>query len=312
MHGPRAWTRLVLALAGASVTACGAGDPPRVVVTRVPAVDAQPADVEQARFDVANAGDHELLLDRAIPACGCRILAPLPAALQSGATAALIVRCRPLGAAHASRALHLWSSDPASPDTTVRVEVDDGPAAEPAALYFGYVAVGTEATREVVLPAGAAPGSPPPADAAFTFAPLAPRPDGRAALRVRFAPRHAGPAMKALDLGPAVQRLLATGVGHGSVLAFPAAVQLRSTGSGAVPVVTIKAVGDAPIEAPRVEYPENLAGELRTVTPGRQFRLALRARGPVSAGAAIRIHTGPADAPVLVVPVDAPGPGAAS
>jgi hypothetical protein len=118
--------------------------------------------------------------------------------------------------------------------------------------------------------------------------------------------------MTALDLGPAIARLLVTGVGHGGVLAFPAAVHIRSTGSGALPAITIKGIGDVPIDAPRVEYPEGLSGELRTVAPGRQFRLVLRTRGPVGVGAAIRIHAGAPGEPVLVVPVDAARPGKAS
>jgi hypothetical protein len=304
--------RLVPAALGALAIACGAGDPPRLEVTALPRAESASSGVVQAGFQIANVGGRELALDGAAPACGCRIVSPLPAALQPGATTSLAVRCRALGAEQASRAMHLWSSDPASPDTVIHVDVGPVAATEPPALYFGYVAIGAVATRDVVLPPGTgATAAPPPADAAFTFETIAARPDGRAAVRVRYTPRNAGPAMTALDLGADVSRLLVTGVGHGSVVAFPSALRLPSTGSGALPAITIKAIGEAPIDPPRIEYPPGLAGELRTVTTGRQFRLAVRARGPLAAGDAIRIHTPDAASPVLVIPVDAAGPAAA-
>ena len=66
-------------------------------------------------------------------------------------------------------------------------------------------------------------------------------------------------------------------------------------------------LGADPLEITRVEYPPGLAGELRTITPGRQLRLALHTRGRAaddSQGAAvIRLHTSSSEEPVLSIPV---------
>jgi hypothetical protein len=150
-----------------------------------------------------------------------------------------------------------------------------------------------------------------PADPAITVESLPPRADGRHAYRVRFTPRAAGPLHTALDLGPERGTVAVSGVGFRSVLAFPAEVTLpnAATANGP-PAIALKNLAEEPLEITRVDYPPGLTGDLQGLAPGREFRLALRARGPGGprgeggqGGAAIRLHTSAPDEPVVIIPV---------
>ena len=296
---PRRAALVVLALAAA----CGGGAPPRL---EVGASTVAPDDrhVVAVRVDLRNAGDRALLLDGVVPACGCTTVAPLPNELAPAATTSLALACRaPRAAGRVVRATRVRSSDPASPDTAVPVALDGvATAADPPALYFGYVAVGDSVTRDVVLASAVAPAVLPPAPAGFAIEPLPPRADGATGLRMRFTPSAPGVTRARLDFGPN-GTLAATGVGYRDVLAFPAELVLpAATGARSLGGVTLMGLGVDPLEITRVEYPPGLAGELRTVVPGRQFRLVLRTRGG-DAGGAIRLHTDSSDEPTVTIPI---------
>jgi hypothetical protein len=281
------------------------------------AVRARGGELVRARWELRNGGGRPLVLHGVVPDCGCRLGESLSDALERGESAALVVLCRaPHGGGEAVREMRLLSSDPERPETPLRVAITvAAPAAEPPALHLGYVPVGGSAERELVVEAeGAAPGSCHPAVS------VEPRPgsrsDGRRAFRVRFAPRESGVLRTALDLGAEAGAVPVSGVGFKTVAAYPAEVRAPDL----APVV-VKALGEAAVELVRVEYPPGIAGEARTVVPGRQFRLALRldprraagTRGvPAGEDRAIRIHTTDPDEPVLVVPVLGPGAGPAA
>jgi hypothetical protein len=156
-----------------------------------------------------------------------------------------------------------------------------------------------------------------PAEAGLTIEPMPVRADGALGVRVRFAPRVAGVVRADLDLGPAGGMLPVTAIGYESVLAFPAEVRLSSaTGAAGLPVITLVGLGAEPLAITEVDYPPGLAGELRTVIPGQQFRLALRGRLHADAAgfgvAAIRLRRDAGGAPLLTIPVvRAPADGAA-
>jgi hypothetical protein len=166
----------------------------------------------------------------------------------------------------------------------------------------------------VPLALGDLPAAPPD----FALESLPDRPDGTHAVRVRFTPHAAGVVRTVLDLGAAGGTLPATAVAYAGVMAFPAEVrQQRPTGAAGLPTVTVVVRGAEPITIGRIDYPAGIAGDLRTVVSGKQFRLLLRGRAPASAGEqAIRFHRDGASEPFLVVPVvdlapgDAPRPRA--
>ena len=283
-----------------------------------------------ARYEIRNRGGGALVLHGLTLACGCRLAAPLPEAVAAGESTAVTLLCRaPLAAGDAVRELRLLSSDPAQPETRLRLAMSvAGAGAEPPALYFGYVPVGGVAVRELTLPAsgrgqaggngrqiesGAAGGAtagpsslaPVAVDPAISLEPRPLRADGARVYRVRFAPRAAGPFRTVLDLGPGAGKVPVSGVGFRRVLAFPAEVTLPSAlTAGGPPPIALKSVGEGPLEITRVELPPGLAGELYAVRPGHEFRLALRALAPngVAAGA-IRLHTNAPEEPLVTIPV---------
>lgn len=301
--------RARVALGGlALLAACGGGTPARLEVTpsTVAAERSSNASIE-ARYQLRNGGDRPLLLDGVVPACGCRATARLPPALAPGATTSLVLGCRPSPAdRRVVRDVHLRTSDPASPDVTVPLALQGVPAAaEPAAVYLGYVPLGGSATRDVVVKSAVAPAalsSPPPG---FTIEALPARGDAPPGVRIRFAPSGPGVTRAVLDLGPA-GTVTAVGIGYREVLAFPAELDLpAATGAVGLGGVTVMGLGADPLEITRVEYPPGLSGELRTVVPGRQFRLLLRSRGLAggTASAAIRLHTDSSEEPVVIIPI---------
>jgi len=301
-------SRLLAALALALCAACDGGDPPRLVVSTAPATSvAAAAPIVTTRVQLQNLGGRALLLDGLVPACGCASTAGMPARLDPGARAFVDVACRlpPTGSA-TFRELRLRSSDPAAPDQALRVSL---PAAkigpDPATLYFGYVAIGSSAIRDVALPDAVAIDGLPTPGPVFNYEPVPPRlAAGRSGLRVRFAPRGPGVVRATLDLGPA-GTIDAIGVGYANVLAYPAEVRVPSPAhAGNLPAITLIGIGTEPLDVTRIDYPAGLGGELRTVVPGHQFRLVLRARGGgTTAGDAIRLRTGDVEEPVVSIPV---------
>jgi hypothetical protein len=296
------------------LAACG-GEAPRLEVTTLavePAADRHAGvPLLDATYQLRNVGGRSLLLDGVVPPCGCTTVSGLPSALAPDTVTTLALSCRPPRASgRVVRDLHLRSSDPASPDLTVPLTLAGvAAAADPAALYLGYVPVGGSATRDVVLASAVAPESLPPPPAGFALEAMPPRADAAAVLRIRFAPIVPGVVRASLDLGPG-GTIAAAGVGYGDVVAFPAELVLpASTGATALAGVTVMGLGVDALQITRVEYPPGLAGELRTVVPGRQFRLVVRSRDVSGGGAddgsvaAIRIRTDSSAEPVVTIPI---------
>lgn len=288
------------------VAACGAPPPARLEIGSV-TVDPPGRDsAAVARVELRNGGGRDLLLHAARLACGCRLAAALPDVLAPGATTALVVRCR--GEARApERDVRLLSSDPDRPDVAVSLgrPALAVPAVEPPSLYFGYVAVGRSATRDVTLPPGPEGEPRVAADPPLAVEQRPPRADGAHVVRVRFSPVTAGVFRGALALGERGEVVPVSGVGHGNLLPFPAEVTVPSevTANGA-PAIVLKAVGAEPLEIAALELPDGLTGEVQTTIPGREFRITLRARGGrVTAPAAIRVRTTAPDEPVVTIPV---------
>jgi hypothetical protein len=310
--------RLVVALMMLA-SACGRSDPPRLTLSPLLASGTASASssVVDACFQLRNVGGRVLALDGVVSACGCVATSHLPETLAPGASSRLDVRCRlprTIGDV-VVRELRLRSSDPSNPETAIRVTLAgarEGP--DPSALYFGYVPVGESVTRDVVLPMAVAAGSlTPPTEAGLTIEPMPVHADGAHGVRVRFAPRVVGVVRADIDLGPVGGVLPVIAVGYGRVLAFPAEVRLPS--AAGLPAITLVGLGDEPLAITQVDYPPGLAGELRTVIPGQQFRLALRGRLLADAAgvgsAAIRLRGDAAGEPLLTIPVTrAPSGGA--
>lgn len=296
--------RLVVALM-ALMVACGRSDPPRLEVSPLPA--SARASAVDLRYQLRNVGGRTLTLEGLAPACGCAPISRLPEMLAPGAASVLEVQCRPPGAGRdVVRKLRLRSSDPSNPETALRIPlVGRGAGPEPAALYFGYVSVGESAVRDVVLPVAVAVGGLTlPAQSALGVEPLPVRADGASGVRVRFTPRVPGVMRATIDLGSAAGVLPVVAVGYDGVLAFPAEIRLaRATGAAGLPVITVIGLGDEPLAITHVDYPPGLAGELRTVIPGRQFRLVLRGRADAVGAAAIRLRRDPASAAFLTIPI---------
>jgi len=286
----------------ALVMACGRSDPPKLEVRALPAVAA--ANGNAARFQLKNVGGQTLTFDGVVPACGCTGVSSLADTLAPGAATPLDVRCDPpREPGTIIRELRVRSNDPTGPETPLRVTLA-GPAAgpQPAALYFGYVAVGESEMRDVVLPLGSGPVAPPPRPD-LAVEPLPVRPDGAVGIRLRFTPRAAGIVRTSLDLGPNGGALPVTAIGYDRLMAFPPEVRLpRPTGASGLPSITLVGRGAAPLAIADVDYPSGVSGELRTIVPGKQFRLVLRGRPATTANAAIRI-LGAAGDELLVIPV---------
>jgi hypothetical protein len=90
-------------------------------------------------------------------------------------------------------------------------------------------------------------------------------------------------------------------------------------------MIALKSSAESPLEITRIAYPEGFTGELRTITPGHEFALTLRARsehrattGATAGSDAVVLYTTDGDEPVLTIPVwegdsaTAAGHGAAS
>jgi hypothetical protein len=284
--------------------ACGGGGPPRLDASALPAA-APVAGVTELQVRLRNVGGRTLALDGVGRVCGCAAANELPAALAPGASALLRLRCRaPRTAGAARRDVALRTSDPQQP-TTVLSEALPGSGPGPAPVYFGYVAVGAAAVRDVVLPGAVALDAlPPPAEPALALEALPSRPAGATGVRVRFTPARAGVVRATLDLGTAGGALPIVAVGYDGVLATPPEVRASSP-RGALPAVTVVNTRASPLAIARVEYPPGIEGELRTIVPGRQLRLVLRGRAAAepSGAAAVRLLGADGVTPVLTIPV---------
>lgn len=277
---------------------CWRDDPPRLKVSALPAAAAI-AGATEVRVQLRNVGGRTLALDGLGRVCGCAPTAGLPATLAPGATAMLDLHCRaPRTSAATERELVVRTSDPSKPAVAIPLALP-GVGTGPASLYFGYVAVGTSAVRDVVLssPAPSARST----DPSLAVEPLPPRPDGAAGVRVRFTPARAGVVRATLDLGPTEGALPVVAVGHGDAIAVPAEVRLPAAG-GALPSLTVYGVGSTPLAITGAELPGGMQGELRTIVPGRQLRLVLR-RVPGAALAGGTIHLRGADGTTLVLAI---------
>ncbi|MCC6763192.1 MAG: hypothetical protein IT293_00885 [Deltaproteobacteria bacterium] len=299
--------RALAAAVAAGAIGCAGGEAARLAVTPLPPETV--GDVARVSFELRNEGGRPLALDRVLPACGCGGRLRLPPELAPGATTRLDVECRgPRIAGDDARELRLRTSDPRSPETLLRVELGRAPAGLPP-VYLGYVAVGATLVRDVSVPLAAGDVAP-RSGGEVAVEPQPPAGDGTRLARLRFTPRAAGVVRTTVDLGSA-GRLPLTAIAYERVMAFPAEVRVpRPTGAPGMPSVTLVATGAAPLAIARVEYPSGVAGELRTVVPGRQYRLVLQARGALpTRDAAIRVLAeGTAD-PVLVIPFVDAAPG---
>jgi hypothetical protein len=270
-----------------------------------------------ARVAIANGGERELVVHAVTTDCGCRLVSPVPEALASGERVTVVVRCRATVGGPRRRELHVLSSDPDEPRAVRRFALPDTArvAADPAALYFGYVAVGASAARELMLSAsdgkGGDDGVTPPvaSDPEVTIEARPAQSDGRRGYRVRFAPQVPGPFHGSIDLGPRRGTVPVSGVGFRSVLAFPAEITLPTeVTAGTAPVIALKSVGIAPLTITRVELPPGMTGDVQTTAPGREFRLVIHARDAVDiSGPPIRLHTNDPDEPVVTIPLRSGG-----
>ena len=305
------------------VVGCRPSAPAKVEVSRislhpadapagnVPADASAPARVAAgsrvvADFTVRNAGGSDLIVHGVVRDCGCELTSPVPEALAPGHSAEIGVACRaPLAEGTTVRELHLVSDDPESPSVALQVPMTTaGTRASPAAVYFGYVAVGGSASRDVTAGpsnGGGAEASAPKASSDVIA--VERKPDNRTYV-LRFTPNATGPIHVDVDLGAGVH-VAASGVGFRSVLAYPAEVRLPSaTTASGPPPIAIKGVGEEPLEIMRVDFPPGLAGDLQAVTPGHEYRLSLRRRdAALGADAAIRLHTTSPSDRDLTIPV---------
>lgn len=298
-----------LAILAALAAGCGGNETPRLKATALPA-SAPLAGATDLRVQLRNIGGRTLALDGVGRICDCTATNDLPAVLAPGASAMLDLRCRaPRSATAVTREIVLRTSDPHEPATVLSAPLPGiGPGAVPAAVYLGYVTVGGTAMRDVVLPSAVAIESlPRPTDGALTLEPMPSRADGARGVRVRFAPTRAGVVRASLDLGPGVGPLPVVAVGYDVVIATPPEVRIPTAGNGALPAITVVVTGDAPLTIGRVEYPDGIQGELRTVVPGKQARLVIRARASAARNGAIRILGADGATPILTIPVRAAG-----
>jgi hypothetical protein len=292
----------VVAALLAVVAACTRSEPARLEVRAL--TKSNGADDVTARFQLKNVGGQPLTLDGVVPACGCVPASPLADALAPGVTQALDVRCTaPRSAGTVVRELRLRSSDPSHPETGIPVTLEGGGVGpEPAALYFGYVAVGASETRDVVLPAGTT--VPPPARPDLTVEPLPARQDGAHGVRVRFSPRAPGIVRAGVPLGANGGTLPIAAVAYDRVIAFPSELRVpRPSGAAGLPSIALVGRGPTPLAIADVDYPSGLTGELRTIVPGQQYRLVLKGRPTITTDAAIRVR-GARGEELLAIPVE--------
>ncbi len=286
-------------------TGCDGGAPPRLELGTVATERAAgPAGGELARVEVANVGGRVLVLDGIRVDCGCRLVSALPETLARGERTAIVVQCRRATSTDGSHEIRIASNDPQRAEAVARFAAPRGEhhAFEPSALYFGYVPVGGSATREIALAADATTaGAPIAREAELQVETRPPHADGRHVVRVRFTPHAAGPfhGTLTLDGRPAIA---VSGVGYRGVLAFPAELTLPSEVSpGAPPAIALKYVGPAALEIGAIETPPGVTAELQTTTPGREFRLVVRAHGPLAPDAALRLRTSDAEEPLVTI-----------
>lgn len=305
-------SRRAVATALVAIAACSMRSPARLelgdVATELAAGNARGA---LARVEIRNGGAQALLLHGVRLDCGCRLASPLPDMLAGGERATLVVRCHgDHGASAASHELRVSSNDGEHPETSVRFTLprSEGVALEPAALYFGYVALGASASREVALPPtsdSGANGALVAGDPELQIEERPPRAEGRRVVRIRFTPRQAGPFHGALAFGGRAGALPLSGVGYRTLLAFPAELTVPSElTAGASLAIALKNIGPSAVDVTMLEAPPGLGAELQTTTAGREFRLVLRTRGRVdAAGGVIRLRTSDESEPVLTIPV---------
>lgn len=306
---PRAERQAVLVLLLVLAGACGGDATPHLKATALPA-GAPVAGATELRVQLRNIGGRTLALDGVGRVCGCAATNGLPAVLAPGASAMLDLRClAPRTTTAATREIVLRTSDPHAPSTVLFEPVPGmGPGPAPAAVYFGYVAVGGFAVRDVVLPTAVAVDSlPPPGDGALTIEPMPTRADGARGVRVRFAPTRAGVVRATLDLGPGAGPLPVVAVGYAGVMAMPSEVRLPAAGNGSLPAITLVGAGAKPLAIGRVEYPAGVQGDLRTVVQGKQARIVLRTRGPAAPSGTIRVFGADGATPLIAIPVLAAG-----
>jgi hypothetical protein len=300
---------LAVAAVLVGAAACSRSEPARLEVRALATAAAD--DAVTARFQLKNVGAQPLTLDGVVSACGCAPTAPLADALAPGAAQALDVRCTmPRVDGPVVRELRLRSSDPSHPETAIPVTLQGkGGGPEPAALYFGYVAVGASETRDVVLPHGATAA--PPARGDVTVEPLPARPDGAHGVRVRFTPQAPGIVRTSVALGANAGTLPIAAVAYDRVLALPSEVHVpRPSGAPGLPSITLVGRGPGPLAIADVDYPDGLTGDLRTIVPGQQYRLVLRGRPAIGADPAIRVR-GARGEELLAIPVAIPFAGPA-
>ncbi len=289
------------------------GGPPRLEVSPaeyVRGVESAPGGDARAgvgaRFRIRNGGQGPLQLRALVSDCACHAAIVGPDVVGSNEEVTIAARCRPVPGAGDHRQLRVHSNDPDHPTHTLAVRVAGGdPVARPAALSFGYVQVGREVAREILVP-----DAPPlvrlksGADA-FSLVPGAVGRDGSRTYRVRFAPQRPGVSRAVLARGAGAVPIAVSGVGFEDLAAFPAEVRTPSAVAEDLPQLFLKNVTGTPLEVTRIDYPPGIAGELQTIVAGEEFRVRLRSVGPprnVSPGA-ILVHTNASDAPSVVVPV---------
>jgi len=300
--------RAIAAVVVIVAASCDGGAPPQLELGTVAVEEAAgPSRGELARVEVTNVGGRALLLDGVRADCGCRLVSTLPEMLASGERVAIVVRCGRAAGRPAAHEIRIASNDPQRAEAIARFSAprEEHVGVEPRALYFGYVPVGGSATRELTLAADAARdgGAPVANDAELQVETRPPRADGRRVVRARFTPHAPGPFHGTLALGGRAP-LAVSGVGYRSVLAFPAELTLPSDISpSAPPAIALKHVGSAALEIGGIETPPGVTADLQTTTPGRDFRLVVRAHARLPAGAAIRLHTSDADEPLVTIPL---------
>jgi hypothetical protein len=291
----------LIALALVLAAACAGGGQPRLEVGE-PSV---PARSGAARFRLHNAGSGDLVVHAVVPDCACRASVAGSEAIGPGRDAELVAACRVVPGATGARHIRMRSNDPEHPETVFEVALPASTAAtEPAAIFFGQVAVGEAAAREIVV-RGSGSEMPTVSGESLTVARGGTRPDGTPTYRVTFAPATPGIVRGSLVPRAGAAPVPIVGVGTARLAAFPAEVHWPSAVAEGMPTVMVKNLGDAPLAIAGVDLPSGLGADVRPVEPGRQYRLVLRRTGgaPVAETGAIRVRTDSPDEPVLVIPV---------
>lgn len=300
--------RLLAALLLAS--ACGqSGGPPRLELSQAEyaARDSSTQPVVGARFQVRNAGEGRLHLRAVVGDCACHVAIVGSEVLGSREHSTIAARCRVVPGTGGLRRLRLHSNDPAHGTSLLTIRVPEGGAvARPAAVSFGHVEVGREATREIVVPDASSSVRLSTGTDAFALEPGAVGRDGSRTYRVRFTPQEPGVARTILERGSSAVQIAVSGVGFADLAVYPAEVRTPSAVAEDLPPLFLKNLSDAPVEITRIDFPPDITGELQTIVAGEEFRVRLRSvRHEVGAGSpgAIRVHTTARGAPSVVVPV---------